>query len=339
MRRRASEIIRDLEIRVAHLENEHDSVDEIFEQIVNDRNVFDTLQRKKEHLSKIMSRGRYDKSRALKAMFNVVENYLLFHQTKKRFSKVTKMKVAEKLLETSIKDINRLGEDLFDQSFSKRNFKEASEIRIARLENKTASVKPTIKGFLLILQGSATQYDERQMRKSRFWNANALSHYMDAVSRIEEKFSVSDLKSSDPALLRVLIREIDGMFLIPGIKNKVIKAINQYIDNGKLPKYPGSSKRKASLEKSSIEMWHGGSNFKFNTIYWSRTLSVNFYPLRKLKSGKIQGVQMDFRGKPRLMSHLDSDFDFLGMREDTEISSKDEKKILDYVSSRTASIK
>jgi hypothetical protein len=200
-------------------------VDEIFEQIVNDRNMFDTLQRKKEHLSKIMSRGRYDKSRALKAMSNVVENYLLFYQTKKRISKVTQMKVAEKLLETSIKDINRLGEDLFDQSFSKRNYKEASEIRIAH------------------------------------------------------------------------------------------------------------------LEKSSIEMWHGRSNFKFNTIYYSSTLSVNFYPLRKLKNGKIQGVQMDFRGKPRLMSHLDSDFDFLGMREDTEISSKDEKKILDYVSSRTASIK
>ena len=37
------------------------------------------------------------------------------------------------------------------------------------------------------------------------------------------------------------------------------------------------------------------------------------------------------------MSHLDSDFDFLGMRVDTEIKAKDEKKILDYVSSRTAS--
>tara|TARA_Y100001970_G_C14154429_1_gene814680 strand:+ start:678 stop:1298 length:621 start_codon:yes stop_codon:yes gene_type:complete len=88
--------------------------------------------------------------------------------------------------------------------------------------------------------------------------------------------------------------------------------------------------RVANLEKQA-------GNFNFNTLYYSSELSVYFYPLKKLKNGKVQGVQMDYRGKPKLMSHLDSDFRLLGMRENTEISSKDEKKILDYVSSRTAS--
>ena len=85
--------------------------------------------------------------------------------------------------------------------------------------------------------------------------------------------------------------------------------------------------RVARLEKQA-------GNFKFNTMYYSSALGVNFYPLKKLKSGKIQGVQMDYRGKPKLMSHLDSDFSILGMRIDNEISAKDEKKIVDYAQSR-----
>ena len=89
--------------------------------------------------------------------------------------------------------------------------------------------------------------------------------------------------------------------------------------------------RIARLEKQA------SSNFKFNTMYWSSSLTGNFYPLKKLTNGKIQGVQMDYSGKPKLMSHLDSDFQFLGMRVDTEISAKDEKKILNYAQSRTAS--
>ena len=91
-----------------------------------------------------------------------------------------------------------------------------------------------------------------------------------------------------------------------------------------------------NLETRIARLEKQAGNFKFNTMYWSTSLSLNFYPIKKLKNGKIQGVQMDYRRKPRLMSHLDSDFDFLGMRVDTEIKAKEEKKILDYVSSRNA---
>ena len=90
--------------------------------------------------------------------------------------------------------------------------------------------------------------------------------------------------------------------------------------------------RIARLEKKA-------ANFKFNTMYYSSELIAYFYPLSKLKNGKIQGVQMDIRrGKVRMMSHLDSDFRLLGMELETDISAKDEKKILDYANNaRTAS--
>ena len=116
------------------------------------------------------------------------------------------------------------------------------------MRNRIARLEPTVSGFLTMLTGLLTQYDMRQMRK-RFYNPNALSHYMGAVQRIEEKFSRSELKSSDTDTLLRLSDEIDLMFSIPGMKNRVIKAINQYIENGKLPKYPTTSaarKRKAN---------------------------------------------------------------------------------------------
>ena len=98
-------------------------------------------------------------------------------------------------------------------------------------------------------------------------------------------------------------------------------------------RYASEVLRELELRIARLEKQAG--SFKFNTMYYSSELRVNFYPLKKLKNGKVQGVQMDYRGKPRLMSHLDSDFSLLGMREDTEISSKDEAKILNYANSRS----
>ena len=94
-----------------------------------------------------------------------------------------------------------------------------------------------------------------------------------------------------------------------------------------------------SLEMRVARLEKQAANFKFNTMYYSSELIAYFYPLSKLKNGKIQGAQMDIRrGKVRLMSHLDSDFRLLGMEEETDISPRDEKKILDYVNNiRTAS--
>lgn len=120
----------------------------------------------------------------------------------------------------------------------------------------------------------------------------------------------------------------------------VQRAVKKYVPANYLKL--SSTRRSASevirsLENRVARLERQASNFKFNTMYYSSELQVNFYPLRKLKNGKVQGVQMGYRGKPKMMSHLDSDFRLLGMREDTEISSKDEKKILDYVNSRTAS--
>ena len=106
---------------------------------------------------------------------------------------------------------------------------------------RKASVEPTVEGFLLILRGSATQYDVRRSAKDPFHNQYALSHYMDAISRIENGFTLEELKSSDPMLLRKLEKDIPKYLRIPGIVNKVIKQINLYITQGKMPRYPVTS--------------------------------------------------------------------------------------------------
>lgn len=72
-------------------------------------------------------------------------------------------------------------------------------------------------------------------------------------------------------------------------------------------------------------------HFKFNAFYEGYIGGVvYFYPLKKLKNGKIQGIQLGRNGKARLMSHLDSDFSLLEMREvdSAELRPRDVEKIL-----------
>jgi hypothetical protein len=81
----------------------------------------------------------------------------------------------------------------------------------------------------------------------------SLSHYMGAISRIEEGFTPQELKSSDPMLLSQLAKDIARYLRIPGIVNKVIKQINLYITQGKMPRYPVTSlARRRKKEQSHV---------------------------------------------------------------------------------------
>jgi len=118
---------------------------------------------------------------------------------------------------------------------------------------RKASVEPTVEGFLLILRGSATQYDVRRSAKDPYHNKYALSHYMEAISRIESGFTPEELKSSDPTLLSKLAKDIAWYLRIPGIVNKVIKQIDLYITQGKMPRYPVTSlARRRKKEQSHV---------------------------------------------------------------------------------------
>lgn len=86
--------------------------------------------------------------------------------------------------------------------------------------------------------------------------------------------------------------------------------------------------RIARLEKQAY------GDLKLKTFYYSRKLNAYYYPIGIVKNGKITGVQMDQSGEVSLMNYTYDDFHYHEMKEDTRISPRDEKKILDYLRSR-----
>jgi len=130
MRRSASEIISDLEIRVARLENKTASVDEHMARdleiwILNDFSIYGMLQDNKQNIAKHMSRGRYDKVRAIKAMYNVVNTYLPTYKKNVgspylRVNKQTKMEAAKGILETEYDEIVEMSDEILNQRHEDR---------------------------------------------------------------------------------------------------------------------------------------------------------------------------------------------------------------------------
>lgn len=110
----------------------------------------------------------------------------------------------------------------------------------AHLQNLKAalneSVQPTVEGFLLILMGALTQYDQR-MQKKPSHNRYFLGHAAKAVQNLRHRFKGKE-NSSSPEDLKALAADIErNVRMGPG--TRTVKAIRAYVEKGTLPKYPG----------------------------------------------------------------------------------------------------
>lgn len=124
---------------------------------------------------------------------------------------------------------------------------------------RLASLEPTVEGFITMLTAKITQYDQRQSLKDPYHNSNFMAIAFGSVdSHLTSKFKRADLlDSSDPTVLRALKNMIPETIYIKAITGSVIRAIDAYLENGTLPKYPVTSrvqKRKASDTIKNLEM-------------------------------------------------------------------------------------
>ncbi len=114
-----------------------------------------------------------------------------------------------------------------------------------------STLEPTVQGFITMLNAKITQYDQRKSLKDPFHNHNFMAIAFDSVdSRITSKFKRAKLlDSSEPEALLALKSMIPQAILIKAITGTVVRAIDAYLEKGKLPNYPVTSKvrkRKAS---------------------------------------------------------------------------------------------
>ena len=109
---------------------------------------------------------------------------------------------------------------------------------------RIANLEPTVNGFITMLIAKITQYDERETAKGKYVNPNFMAIAFGSVDeRLTKKFKKAGLlDSNDPKVLKVLKKLIPTAITIPRVINPVIKAIDAYIDSGKLPKYPVTSR-------------------------------------------------------------------------------------------------
>lgn len=125
------------------------------------------------------------------------------------------------------------------------------------MRRSAKSLEPTVNGFITMLIAKITQYDQKQSLKDPFHNSNFMSIAFGSVEeRITEKFKRAKLlDSSDPDHLRVLKEMIPTAIIIKRVINPVIRAIDAYLESGKIPKYPVTSavrkKRKATTKSAS----------------------------------------------------------------------------------------
>lgn len=123
MKRLASDVLRELEIRVARLEREAGASDSVLARdlalsVANDGNMYRRMiQPNITNLAKKMSKDQYQEDLAVKAMMNIITAYL--PQYKKdagspsmRVNKETKQEAAKELLEQFEDEIQEQAEDL-----------------------------------------------------------------------------------------------------------------------------------------------------------------------------------------------------------------------------------
>lgn len=103
--------------------------------------------------------------------------------------------------------------------------------------DKQSSIIPNVEGFILWLTGALTQYDTRASKR-RGYSPYALGHYMGAVGDIKKEMR-SKLKSDAPEDLEALKKSIDRHLSLPP-SDRAIKVIDQYLQTGKAPNYPGT---------------------------------------------------------------------------------------------------
>lgn len=113
-------------------------------------------------------------------------------------------------------------------------------------------MEPTVKNFLTILTGHVTQHDIAVSKRERRPNIYRLGILLGAVERVEQEMR-HWLDSSDPADLDYLARSIRGNFEedFPP-RQKILKAIEDYLTTGKQPKYPVSKETKMGATRRSF---------------------------------------------------------------------------------------
>lgn len=116
-------------------------------------------------------------------------------------------------------------------------------------------LKPTVNGFITMLNAKINQYDQRKSLKDPYHNSNFMSLAYESVeNRITSKFKARKLlDSSDHEVLLILKALIPKAILIKAVTGSVVRAIDAYIEKGKIPKYP-VVKRKASEVIRNLEM-------------------------------------------------------------------------------------
>lgn len=106
-----------------------------------------------------------------------------------------------------------------------------------------AGLPATVGGFLQLLRVHMTQWDKAQeaaaTKKREHYNIYTLSHLFGAVERLEQHVGgASKAKSSDPLDLAKLRDGIAKFLHDAPYVRKTVKAINEFLERGKAPKYP-----------------------------------------------------------------------------------------------------
>jgi len=108
--------------------------------------------------------------------------------------------------------------------------------------NREASVQGTVEGFLLVLSGWLTQYDQRLSVKRP--NPYRLGHFLGAVQNARKtmaRYMKADVR--DPGVALQLKKALMGEFTHSGVAfdmppvNKLSKAIDAYVAGGSAPNY------------------------------------------------------------------------------------------------------
>lgn len=103
------------------------------------------------------------------------------------------------------------------------------------LEMKPAT-EVTVNLFLVILTGHLTQYDVKQSR-GKYWNPYALGHYMGAANNVSDDTKAFH-ERGDVEAMEALKTSLGQRFTDLTPVRAVVRKINAWIDDAKIPRYP-----------------------------------------------------------------------------------------------------
>jgi len=151
---------------------------------------------------------------------------------------------------TAVEDAERLNrEEMFDEIILDEELTQENPMA------RSNPLPPTVRGFLEVLIAHLTQYDRRvSMAEARRGSANI--YRLGLLLEQQEKIAAElkgRLDSSEPADLQRLKQQIQRKFIVTDMPpaKKTIAAIDDYLQSGKSPVYPGAEKKSRSTKKSA----------------------------------------------------------------------------------------